>query len=309
MMTLTFLGTGTSIGVPAIGCDCDVCRSNDSRDKRLRSSAMIETDGGLRVLIDCGPDFRQQINRYPFKDFNRGMLYQTKDQKPINHFGKLDAVLLSHIHFDHVGGIDDLRPFAWFGDVDIYAKDDVIEALHQTMPYCFKPSLYPGVPHLRMHEARHGEVIHIERPQRKVMDIFYGGADMQGRMRNDTRNITIEAATDELDIIPLTVMHGKLPILGYRIGPLAYITDMKSLPDESWQILEGTKTLVINALRFEKEHHSHHLVDDAVRVAQKIGAERTYLIHVTHDIGTHDYANSRLPEGVEFAYDEQQIRL
>jgi phosphoribosyl 1,2-cyclic phosphate phosphodiesterase len=308
-MTLTFLGTGTSIGVPAIGCDCDVCRSTDSLDKRLRSCAMIETDGGLRVLIDCGPDFRQQINRYPFEQFNKGRLWQTASGQPIRHFGKLDAVLLSHIHFDHVGGIDDLRPFAWFGDVDIYAKDDVIEGLHQTMPYCFRTDLYPGVPHLRMHEARHGEPILISRPGRKQMNIFYGGADLQGRMRNDTREIVIEPATDTLRIIPFTVMHGKLPIMGYRIGHLTYITDMKSLPDASWPVLEGTDTLVINALRFEKEHHSHHLVSDAVNVAQRIGARQTYLIHVTHDIGTHNYANSRLPEGIHFAYDQQQITI
>ena len=137
-MRLTFIGTGTSIGVPAIGCQCEVCRSNDPRDKRLRASAILETNDGLRILIDCGPDFRQQILPYPFS--------------------KIDAVLITHIHYDHVGGIDDLRPFAWFGAVDIYAQQDVIDGLRTTMPYCFQKELYRGVPHLHLHEVCHGKM-------------------------------------------------------------------------------------------------------------------------------------------------------
>ena len=259
-MKLTFLGTGTSIGVPAIGCDCEVCRSNDPRDKRLRSSALLETDKGLRILIDCGPDFRQQI---------------------MNRFGKLDAVLLTHVHYDHVGGVDDLRPFAWFGDVDIYAQQDVIDTLHTTMPYCFKEHLYPGVPLLRLHEVVAGNPFTISRPKEY----------------------------EKLEVIPVAVMHGKLPILGYRFGNFAYITDMKSAPEETMRRLVGIKVLVINALRFEKEHHSHQLVNDAIEFAKAIGAEQTYFIHLTHDIGTHDIANSKLPKGFYFAYDGQEIEF
>ncbi len=293
-MKLTFLGTGTSIGVPAIGCNCEVCLSQDPKDKRLRSSAMLETDGGLRVLIDCGPDFRQQIMRY-----NR--------QGKTPFFDKIDAVLFTHIHYDHVGGTDDLRPFAWFGDVDIYAQKDVIDGLHQTMPYCFKEQLYPGVPHLKLHQISAGRPFTVRRPYESTVEVFEGGATLQGIMRDKREQRIIPPALDELEILPIRVMHGNLPILGFRIGKFAYITDMKYMEDEDAQMLQGIETLVINALRFKKEHHSHQLVNDAIEFAHKVGARKTYFIHLTHDIGTHDWANSQLPDGFEFAFDGQVI--
>lgn len=293
-MKLTFLGTGTSIGVPAIGCNCEVCLSQDPKDKRLRSSAMLETDGGLRVLIDCGPDFRQQIMRY-----NR--------QGKTPFFDKIDAVLFTHIHYDHVGGTDDLRPFAWFGDVDIYAQKDVIDGLHQTMPYCFKEQLYPGVPHLKLHQISAGRPFTVRRPYESTVEVFEGGATLQGIMRDKREQRIIPPALDELEILPIRVMHGNLPILGFRIGKFAYITDMKYMEDEDAQVLQGIETLVINALRFKKEHHSHQLVNDAIEFAHKVGARKTYFIHLTHDIGTHDWANSQLPDGFEFAFDGQVI--
>ena len=293
-MKLTFLGTGTSIGVPAIGCNCEVCLSQEPKDKRLRSSAMLETDGGLRVLIDCGPDFRQQIMRY-----NR--------QGKTPFFDKIDAVLFTHIHYDHVGGTDDLRPFAWFGDVDIYAQKDVIDGLHQTMPYCFKEQLYPGVPHLKLHQISAGRPFTVRRPYESTVEVFEGGATLQGIMRDKREQRIIPPALDELEILPIRVMHGNLPILGFRIGKLAYITDMKYMEDEDAQTLQGIETLVINALRFKKEHHSHQLVNDAIEFAHKVGARKTYFIHLTHDIGTHDWANSQLPDGFEFAFDGQVI--
>ena len=293
-MKLTFLGTGTSIGVPAIGCNCEVCLSQEPKDKRLRSSAMLETDGGLRVLIDCGPDFRQQIMRY-----NR--------QGKTPFFDKIDAVLFTHIHYDHVGGTDDLRPFAWFGDVDIYAQKDVIDGLHQTMPYCFKEQLYPGVPHLKLHQISAGRPFTVRRPYESTVEVFEGGATLQGIMRDKREQRIIPPALDELEILPIRVMHGNLPILGFRIGKLAYITDMKYMEDEDAQMLQGIETLVINALRFKKEHHSHQLVNDAIEFAHKVGARKTYFIHLTHDIGTHDWANSQLPDGFEFAFDGQVI--
>lgn len=293
-MKLTFLGTGTSIGVPAIGCNCEVCLSQEPKDKRLRSSAMLETDGGLRVLIDCGPDFRQQIMRY-----NR--------QGKTPFFDKIDAVLFTHIHYDHVGGTDDLRPFAWFGDVDIYAQKDVIDGLHQTMPYCFKEQLYPGVPHLKLHQISAGRPFTVRRPYESTVEVYEGGATLQGIMRDKREQRIIPPALDELEILPIRVMHGNLPILGFRIGKFAYITDMKYMEDEDAQMLQGIETLVINALRFKKEHHSHQLVNDAIEFARKVGARKTYFIHLTHDIGTHDWANSQLPDGFEFAFDGQVI--
>lgn len=293
-MKLTFLGTGTSIGVPAIGCNCEVCLSQEPKDKRLRSSAMLETDGGLRVLIDCGPDFRQQIMRY-----NR--------QGKTPFFDKIDAVLFTHIHYDHVGGTDDLRPFAWFGDVDIYAQKDVIDGLHQTMPYCFKEQLYPGVPHLKLHQISAGRPFTVRRPYESTVEVYEGGATLKGIMRDKREQRIIPPALDELEILPIRVMHGNLPILGFRIGKFAYITDMKYMEDEDAQMLQGIETLVINALRFKKEHHSHQLVNDAIEFAHKVGARKTYFIHLTHDIGTHDWANSQLPDGFEFAFDGQVI--
>lgn len=299
-MKLAFLGTGTSIGVPAIGCQCEVCRSTEPRDKRLRQSAFLETDGGIRVLIDCGPDFRQQTTRFPFT--------------------KLDAVVISHIHFDHVAGIDDLRPYCMFGDVDIYCQDDVAQALHQTMPYCFKENLYPGVPHLNLHTIEPHKPFIVRRDNEVVAKFPPSGSNLQGVINKEGRTILVPPATDTLQITPIRVMHGNMPILGYifreqanthqpspTTQSIAYITDMKSIEDSEYEYLHDIDILVVNALRFEKVHHSHQLVDDAIAFSRRIGAKRTYLIHLTHDIGTHDIANSRLPEGFQFAYDGQKI--
>ena len=175
-MKITLLGTGTSSGVPVLGCDCEVCRSKDPRDNRLRCAAMIETER-TRILIDAGPDIRQQLLRVPFR--------------------KLDGVLITHIHYDHVGGLDDLRPFCKFGDIDIYGNDIAVKTVMHNFPYCFVQHLYPGVPKFNLHTIR----CH----QRLVIG--------------------------DVEVEPFGVMHDKLPILGYRIGNLAYITDMKSKSD------------------------------------------------------------------------------
>lgn len=282
-MKITFLGTGTSIGSPSIGCQCEVCRSPHEKDKRLRTSAMVETDSGLRVLIDCGPDFRQQILR--------------------QRFGKIDAVLLTHIHYDHVAGMDDLRPFCIYGDVDVYAQKDVVEGLHHTMPYCFKENLYPGVPHLKLHTITAHKSIFISRPEEITVQFPPSGADAEGRLVTKRRVEMVPAVEDVLEIMPIRVMHGKLPILGYRFDKMAYITDMKYIEEAEMAYLEGVDTLIVNALRFEKVHHSHQLVDDAIEFSRKVGAKKTYFVHCTHDIGYHDNANKRLPEGFEFAFD------
>jgi phosphoribosyl 1,2-cyclic phosphate phosphodiesterase len=253
-MKLTFLGTGTSCGVPVIGCQCEVCQSADPHDQRTRCSVLVETDE-TRLLIDCGPDFRQQILPMPFR--------------------KIDGILITHSHYDHVGGMDDIRPYCQFGEINVYADPVARKGMLEMLPYCFAENRYPGVPAIGLHE------IHKHEPFR----------------------------IGNLDIMPIEVMHGKLPILGYRIGKLAYITDMKTIEESEYPYLEGTELLVVNALRFTKPHHSHQLVDDALAFAHRVGAKQTLLIHVCHDIGLHESVNRLLPEGVQLAYDGQEVIL
>jgi phosphoribosyl 1,2-cyclic phosphate phosphodiesterase len=253
-MQLTFLGTGTSGGVPSIGCNCKVCRSEDPRDKRLRCSALLE-EGDTRILIDCGPDFRQQILPWDFR--------------------KMDGILLTHIHYDHVAGIDDIRPFCVFGAVPVYADEKTARGLRHTMPYCFAEHPYPGVPLLELH---------VVEPN---IPFVIGG----------------------IEVMPIQVMHGKLSILGFRFGKLAYITDMKTIAPDQLPYLKGVETLVVNALRLTKEHHSHQLLDDAVAFAQQLGAKTTYLIHVTHDIGLHRETEKMLQGNIHLAYDNLKITI
>ena len=251
-MKLTFLGTGTSCGVPVIGCQCEVCRSTDPKDKRTRCSVLVETDD-TRLLIDCGPDFRQQILPQPFR--------------------KIDGILITHAHYDHMGGMDDIRPYCQFGEINVYADPIAREGLLDMLPYCFAEHRYPGVPAIQLHEILPHEPL-----------IF-----------------------SDVEVVPFTVMHGKLPILAYRIGGLAYITDMKTIDESEMQYLKDVKVLVVNALRFDKPHHSHQLVDDAIAFARRVGAERTLLIHSCHDIGLHEEVNKKLPAGIELAYDGMVI--
>ena len=253
-MKLRFLGTGTSNGVPVLGCNCAVCQSNDSKDKRYRTSALIETDT-TRIMLDCGPDVRMQLLQVPFR--------------PIN------AVLISHIHYDHVAGIDDLRPFCLFGDIDVYANSSTTKALKQTMPYCFTDELYPGVPRLNLHTIESGKAFKV----------------------------------NEVEVLPIKVYHGKLPILAYRFGEVAYITDMKTIDDAEKELLKGVKVLVVNGLRWKKEHHSHQLINEAIAFSKSIGAEKTFLTHVTHEIGLHVEASERLPNNVYFAYDGLEFEV
>lgn len=253
MMKLTFLGTGTSCGVPTIGCECYTCRSTDPHDKRLRCSVLIETPQ-TRLLIDCGPDFRQQIMMQPFR--------------------KIDGILITHAHYDHMGGMDDIRPYCQFGEINVYADPIARKGMLEMLPYCFAEHRYPGVPAIQLHE------IQPHRPFR----------------------------IGDLEIVPFQVMHHDLPILGYRIGPLAYITDMKTIAEEEIPYIMGCETLVVNALR-EKPHHSHQTLSDAVQFAQRINARQTWLIHSSHDIGRHAEVNASLPANIQLAYDGQVLEL
>lgn len=247
-MKVTILGSGTSTGVPQIGCQCKVCTSNDPRDCRLRASAMVEADG-VRILLDCGPDFREQMIRY-------------------DDFRPIDGVLLTHEHYDHVGGVDDLRPYCAFGDITLYGDALTVSDIRNRMPYCFRTNPYPGVPRIALEEVRPHEPIYIK----------------------------------GIEVIPLQVMHGRLPILGYRIGGLVYITDLKTLPDEEWESLKGVDCLVINALRIEP-HDTHQSLSDALEMAGKVGAKQTWFIHMSHQIGLHAEVEQLLPEGIHLAYD------
>ena len=253
-MTITILGTGTSCGVPVVGCQCEVCQSTHPKDKRLRCSILVET-ADTRLLVDAGPDFRQQLLPVPFR--------------------RIDGILVTHSHYDHVGGMDDIRPYCKFGKIDVYADPIAREGMLQMLPYCFAENRYPGVPQIGLNEIHAGETFTI----------------------------------GDIEVMPVQVMHGQLPILGYRFGSFAYITDMKTMADDQAVLLQGVDTLMVNALRFDRPHHSHQLVDDAIAFARRVGARRTLLTHMCHDIGLHDDVNRRLPKGIELAYDGQVLNL
>lgn len=253
-MKITFLGTGTSCGVPVIGCNCKVCRSTDQKDKRLRCSILVETEA-TRLLVDAGPDFRQQILPQPFR--------------------RIDGILVTHSHYDHVGGMDDIRPYCQFGEINVYADKIARQGMLNMLPYCFAENRYPGVPQIGLHEIEAGKAMRI----------------------------------GDIDFMPVRVMHGKLPILGYRFGSFAYITDMKTMEEDQVALLDGVEVLCVNALRFDRPHHSHQLVDDALAFAKQVGAKRTLITHVCHDIGLHEEVNRILPEGVELAFDGQVIEI
>jgi phosphoribosyl 1,2-cyclic phosphate phosphodiesterase len=252
---LRFLGTGTSTGNPEMGCQCSVCTSKDRKDWRLRSSVLIET-AGKHILIDCGPDFRAQMLE----------TFQT------NLFNTLDGVLVTHEHYDHVGGLDDLRTFSRNQPVDIYAEDFVAKAIKERIPYVFREHKYPGVPDLRL----------------KVIDANH------------------PFSVNGIEVIPIRLMHGNLPVLGYRIGNLAYLTDLKTIPEEEYTKLQGLDVLIISALR-DKVHISHETTGDALRNIERINPQRAYLIHMSHHFGLHEVMQKRLPENVFIAYDGLEI--
>ncbi len=253
-MILTFLGTGTSQGVPVIGCTCDVCLSTDSRDRRLRTSAWIH-DSTHSILIDIGPDFRQQA------------LLQGLD--------RLNGILLTHEHADHTAGIDDIRPINFAnGAIPLYGLRRVLDDIRLRFHYVFGPRDYPGLPELNLLPVREGEHFQIE-------------------------GITIR---------PIPVIHGTLPVLGYQIGSLCYITDASAIEESELKNIEACEILVLNALRKQK-HHSHLSLDQALHYIDLIRPKRAFLTHISHQMGLHEKLEASLPQGVTLAYDGLSVNI
>ena len=254
MTKLIFLGTGTSQGVPMIGCKCEVCQSDDSKDKRLRASVYIEHEG-LRILVDAGPDFRQQMLR--------------------ENICGVDAILLTHNHKDHVGGLDDIRAFNYHEKkaTQIYCEKYVEEALRMEYSYAFAENKYPGA------------------PEWKVNIIENKPFEING-----------------VEITPIRGKHYKLPVLGYRFGNIAYCTDMNHIPEEEYHKLHGLEHFIINCVR--RGHHiSHYSLEEALEVAKKVGAHHTWLTHLSHQLPKHQILAQELPQGVAPAYDGLKLEI
>lgn len=251
-MVFTFLGTGTSQGVPVIGCDCSVCQSEDPRDKRLRSSLMAENKGSV-IVIDAGPDFRQQMLREKVK--------------------KLDAILLTHGHKDHTGGLDDVRAFNFLQKrpLDLYGREEVLDIVQHEFSYAFQEDKYPGVPQIEL-------------------------------IRVDHNPFTING----LGISPIEVLHNKMIVLGFRINKLTYITDASYIDPSEIEKIRGTEVFIINALR-RKTHHSHFNLDEALKVIAEVGPRKAYLTHIGHTMGTYEELIADLPANVFPAYDGLKI--
>ncbi len=253
-LKLTFLGTGTSQGVPIIGCKCLVCQSSNFKDKRLRSSVFIEVDG-VNIVIDTGPDFRQQ------------MLRESID--------KMDAVLFTHEHKDHMAGFDDIRAFNYIQQkaMDVYADRFVKLALQRDFYYAFEENKYPGVPNVNLH-----------------------------LIKNDKFKI------NDVEIIPVQGLHYMLPVFGFRIKDCTYLTDVNYVTTEEKEKIKGSKVLIVNALR-KSDHISHFSLRQAISFGEEIGAKSVYFTHMSHQIGLHNEVENELPHNMHLAYDGLQINL
>ena len=251
-MKITFLGSGTSQGVPVIGCTCEVCTSLDFRDKRLRSSIHVELSR-QSFVVDTGPDFRQQMLRERVK--------------------RIDAVLFTHAHRDHTAGLDDVRAYNFMQKMDmpVYGTQPVLDQLRIEFAYAFMKDTYPGIPRLLFHLIDDGPF-----------------------------------SVNGVDVLPLPVMHLKMPVHGFRFGNFSYITDANFIPEETFEKLKGTEILVLNALQREP-HISHFNLVEALQVIEKIRAKKTYLTHISHKLGTHAEVSRELPANVMLAYDGLQL--
>jgi len=253
-LKVTFLGTGTSQGIPVIGSNHPVCLSSDPRDKRLRVSVLVEWDN-YSFVIDCGPDFRQQMLT--------------------NNVSKIDGILFTHEHSDHVAGLDDIRPFFFNqGDIPIYAHQRVLETLRNRFEYVFvTENKYPGAPGVK-------EFV--------------------------IENTPFELG--DLEVIPINTFHNRVQVFGFRLNHFAYLTDVKTVADKEIDKLKGVKVLVVNALR-EKPHHSHFNLEEAITFIQKIKPKKAYLTHISHYMGFHEEVQQKLPDNIYLAYDNLQITI
>lgn len=251
-MKVTFLGTGTSQGVPLIGCTCKVCTSTDPKDKRLRSSVFIETET-CNLVIDTGPDFKQQMLR--------------------EKITKLDAVLFTHEHKDHIAGLDDVRAFNFINRMvmPVYATERVQKAIHREFAYVFADEKYPGIPELEL---------------RNIGDETF---DVLGNK-----------------IIPIEVLHHRLPVKAFRIGGFTYITDANSISEKEKEKIKGSEVIVVNALR--RNHHiSHFTFEQAIELMDELKPKRAYFTHISHQLGTHEEVSLELPDFIQLAYDGLRI--
>ncbi|MTI29751.1 MBL fold metallo-hydrolase [Xanthovirga aplysinae] len=253
-MKVKFLGTGTSQGVPVIACHCEVCESLDFRDKRLRSSVQIEVEG-KSIIIDSGPDFRQQVIREGIE--------------------KLDALIYTHQHKDHTAGLDDVRGFNFKQnkDMPVYARKEVLDQLQQEFSYIFAENKYPGTPRLEVYEIQNSPFL-----------------------------------IDQVEIIPIEVLHYKMPVFGFRIQDFTYITDANFISQIEKEKIRGSKVLVLNALQ-QKKHISHFNLEEALAVIEELAPQKAFLTHISHYLGLHAEISSKLPANVELAYDGLEIAI
>jgi phosphoribosyl 1,2-cyclic phosphate phosphodiesterase len=251
-LKITFLGTGTSSGVPMIGCSCEVCTSANKKDKRLRSSILVESET-TSIVIDTTPDFRYQMLR--------------------GNVQKLDAVLFTHPHKDHIAGLDDVRAYNYFQQkpMELYANSLTEEAIKREFAYAFSDKKYPGIPNLNLNTID-------DKP-------FIVG---------------------DIPVVPILVWHLKMPVLGFRFGKFTYITDANKIDEEEREKIKGSDTVVLNALRKES-HISHFTLDEAVAMVQELDVPRAYFTHISHQLGKHEAINADLPKGIELAYDGIQL--
>jgi phosphoribosyl 1,2-cyclic phosphate phosphodiesterase len=253
-LTISFLGTGTSSGVPMIACECNVCTSPDHRDKRLRSSILVQS-ATTTIVVDTTPDFRYQMLRQNVK--------------------RLDAVLFTHPHKDHMAGLDDVRAFNYFQEqaMEVYANSMTIDALMREFAYAFADKKYPGVPNIALN------------------------------------TIGLETFTiGDIPITPIEVWHLKMPVFAFRFGDFTYITDANRIEESEKEKIWGSKIMVVNALRKEK-HISHYSLDEAIALVQELQVPQAYFTHISHQLGRHQEVENNLPQGIHLAYDGLKLTV